>query len=139
VRGGWKQSASAAGDLARLEALRADLSLLHRPVDHDAHLLDVGVHHPIGDAVRVADVAACGRVLAAYAADLGHVIGSCRVSLRCWPVTQAAPWWQKAQQGYHARFASGKTVTRDGSSGECRVPDVAGQPLGYTTQSDAVR
>lgn len=62
----------AARYLAGLHALRADIDTLHGAVDNRFHLLNVRVEHPVGHTVRVAHVAAGGRVLAAHAANLGH-------------------------------------------------------------------
>lgn len=60
--------------LAALQASGADVRLAHMSVGIlDGHLLDVGAEHAVGNAVRVADAAACYRVLAANFTYLRHV------------------------------------------------------------------
>lgn len=69
-------------DLAGFHALRADIHLLRRAIDHDRHLLDVRMEHAIGDTVRVADVATRGGMFTAHAADLRHLYRLLHISKR---------------------------------------------------------
>lgn len=64
-------------DLPGLHAARADVSLAHMAVlVADGDLLDVGLEPTVCDAVRMADVTACRRLLTADLANLRHVINS---------------------------------------------------------------
>jgi len=96
----------ASGDLVGLEALGADVDLLRRTLNQDRHALDIRVDHPVRYAVRVADVAASRRLLAANGANLGHCPGSCRVSVASLDMNEAlvaikrtddsmVPWYQQ--------------------------------------------
>ena len=60
-------------DLAGLHAARADVGLAHvAALVADGDLLDVGLEPTVGHAVRVADITASGRLLAADFTDLRH-------------------------------------------------------------------
>lgn len=67
-----RASADALGDLAGLDAARADVQALRGAVDDCPHALDVGVPAPLGATVAVADAVAEGGVLAAHLADGRH-------------------------------------------------------------------
>src|SRR6266704_1462639 len=70
---GWDHFSSLlAGDLAGLDAGRADVDPLGRAADRDAAALDVRVPAAAGTAVRERDVVAEDRPLAAYVADGSH-------------------------------------------------------------------
>ena len=60
-------------DLARLEAVGANVHLATMTVNHNVHTLDVGTERTIGDAVGVADGATSNGVLTANLANFGHV------------------------------------------------------------------
>src|SRR5262245_7863960 len=65
---------ASAGDLARLDAGRAYVQPLGRPVDRRVHDLDVGVPATRGAAARVGEPLAEARPLAAHVADSSHGI-----------------------------------------------------------------
>ena len=70
---GWRRvRASGADDLAGLDARGADAEALRRPGNDRANGLDVRVPAAAGAAVRVRDVVAEARPLAAYVADGSH-------------------------------------------------------------------
>ena len=62
----------AAGNLARLEAARADVGLATVTVDNDRDALDVGLERAVHHTVGVADGMTGNGVLAAELTDLGH-------------------------------------------------------------------
>ena len=78
-----------AGDLAGLQAARADVGLTDMALGIlDGDLLDIGTKDPVGHAMGVTDVAARRRVLSA---DFDMLLllaanGLCRVSIRIWHI-----------------------------------------------------
>ena len=67
-----------AGDLAGLQAARADVGLTDMALGIlDGDLLDIGTKDPVGHAMGVTDVAARRRVLSADFAYLRHIASPC--------------------------------------------------------------
>ena len=61
-----------AADLAGLEARRADVDALRGALNHSAYTLDVGIETTLRASVRVGDVVAEARSLAAHITDRSH-------------------------------------------------------------------